>query len=191
MKIILFGTILVLLSACTNSYQPTEKLNDIPNKIDLKNTDSTLIDPKNISQLGETCGPESKKLCASGLSCQFKETTQTEGLCLPLVVNPDLECEENQKPVCGLIGNNKNGYLNECFAQRYGAIVLSEGFCKNDETIKNNCEAQTYSLGNCQTTFAGAHYNTETNNCETIKLVGCSTDIPFETLEACQSRCES
>ena len=88
-----------------------------------------------------------------------------------------------------LIGNNKNGYLNECYAQRYGAQVLNEGFCKNDETVKGSCDSPAYSLGNCQQSFTGASFNQASGECEAVTLVGCSADMPFESLEACQSSC--
>jgi len=90
--------------------------------------------------------------------------------------------------VCGLIGNNKNGYLNECYARRYGAVVVSKGFCKPDPSVANNCESPAYSLGNCQETFTGAAKNKD-GNCEAVTLVGCSADMPFDTVESCEAAC--
>jgi len=177
-----------LLGCGDQTKNDTDKTNS-PNIIDVNNAGSNLIDPAAISRLGEACGPSSEKFCASGLSCQFEGMQQDAGLCLPVVVNPDLECDETQNAVCGLIGNNKNGYLNECYAQRYGAQVLNEGFCKNDETVKGSCDSPAYSLGNCQQSFTGASFNQASGECEAVTLVGCSADMPFESLEACQSSC--
>ena len=189
MKYLMTFVLAFTLLGCDQNASPKTDTPTAPNVIDASNASSTLIDPNEIARLGEACGPSSEKLCASGLTCQFEGMQQEAGVCLPEVVNPDLECDETQNPVCGLIGNNKNGYLNECFARRYGAVVLNEGFCKNDESIKNNCEARAYSLGNCQDSFTGARFNDETGECEAVTLVGCSADIPFDSLEACQQTC--
>jgi hypothetical protein len=189
MKYLLLFAIALNLVACADTEPNATQNNQAPNIIDASDAGSSPIDPESISRLGEACGPSTEKLCASGLSCQFEGMQQGEGLCLPVVVNPDLECDETQDPVCGLIGTNKNGYLNECFARRFGAVVLNEGFCKNDETIKNNCDARAYSLGNCQESFTGARFNQNSDECEAVTLVGCSADIPFESFESCQSSC--
>lgn len=189
MKYLLLLGIALNLMACNADKPISPEDTKAPNVIDASDAGSKPIDPKSISRLGEACGPSSDKLCASGLSCQFEGMKQEEGLCLPIIVNPDLECDETQDPVCGLIGNNKNGYLNECFARRFGAVVLNDGFCKNDETIKNNCDARAYSLGNCQQTFTGARFNHQTNECEAVTLVGCGADIPFESLDTCETAC--
>lgn len=178
------------LAACSS-----EEITDVntssetPNIIDAREAGANTINPDDMGRLGDICGPSSTTVCASGLSCQFEGLQQDAGKCLPVVVNPDLECDNTQAPVCGLIGNNKNGYLNKCFAERFGAIVVNEGFCKPDETITNNCEARAYSLGNCQNTFTGAFFNQETGECEAVNLVGCSADMPFETIDTCQARC--
>lgn len=191
MKFLLSILAVLVLAGCTPSQtiDPAEAVDPNVTIIDAKDAGSEIIDPRSISRLGENCGPTSAKLCASGLSCQFEGTQQETGKCLPIIVNPDLECDETQAPVCGLIGNNKNGYLNECYAQRFGAVVISDGFCKPDPNILNNCDARTYSIGNCQQSFMGAWVNPESGSCEDVTMVGCGADIPFESVESCQEAC--
>lgn len=190
MKYLIILVAALFLTACQTPAPISDSTSpNAPNVIDAKAAGGKAIDPAKLSLLGETCGPISDKICGSGLSCQFQGLDQNAGLCLPTVVNADLECSEEQLPVCGLLGNNKNGYLNECFARRYGAVVVGTGFCKPDLTIVNNCEARAYSLGNCQESFNGAYLNAESGECETVTLVGCGADIPFESLEACESSC--
>jgi hypothetical protein len=189
MKYILALVLVIGLSGCNNDSSLNNEGPSSPSAIDASQAGSTPIDPQSISRLGEVCGPASEKFCGSGLSCQFEGLQQNAGKCLPIIVNPEIECEDNQAPVCGLIGNNKNGYLNECFARRFGAIVLNEGLCKPDETIVGNCNARAYSLGNCQDSFSGARFNSDNNQCETVTLVGCEADIPFETIESCNQAC--
>lgn len=189
MKYIITLILAVSLLACTSDEVPDSSATKAPNSIEAHNAGAKTINPEDLGRLGDTCGPSSTTVCSSGLSCQFEGLQQEAGKCLPVVVNPDLECDNTQAPVCGLIGNNKNGYLNKCFAERFGATVVSEGFCQSDETITNNCDAGAYSIGNCQNTFTGARFNPETSNCEAVNLVGCGADIPFESMEACQSSC--
>lgn len=180
----------LLLVACTSEVSdntPTEPVN--VTAINASDAGGQVIDPKQLAKLGETCGPKTEKICATGLSCQFEGSQQETGICLPTVVNPELECDETQAPVCGLLGNNKNGYLNECYARRYGAVVVNEGLCKPDPLVKNNCDARAYSLGNCEAVFKGAALNQKSGKCEAVQLVGCDADIPFESLEACEQAC--
>lgn len=191
MKLFLSLLVALTLLGCnsTTPDQPDTTDATAPTAIDARDPGADIVDPKSIARLGDACGPESEKLCASGLSCQFEGTNQTAGICLPVIVNPDLECDTNNSPVCGLIGNNKNGYQNECFARRYGAVVVAEGFCKTDPAVKNNCDARTYSIGNCQESFNGAFFNAQTGKCEAVTMTGCGADIPFGSVEACASAC--
>jgi hypothetical protein len=188
MKYLILLSLAFTMVACSPASTEIEDPN-APTVIDVNNAGSDKIDPASLSRLGESCGPSTQKLCASGLSCQFEGNAQTEGLCLPTVVNNDLECDETQNPVCGIIGNNKNGYLNECYAQRYGAEVLNEGFCTVNADSAESCTAPAVSLGNCQETFTGAAFNAETQECEAVTLVGCAVEMPFSSLRACQSAC--
>lgn len=187
----LFSLALVLtLTACSTVEEPiSAEAETAPNIIDAREAGADTINPEQLGQLGDVCGPSSDTICGSGLSCQFEGLQQEAGRCLPVVVNPDLECDNTQALVCGLIGNNKNGYLNECFAQRYGAIVVSEGFCEPDELIPGNCEARAYSIGNCQTPLEGAFFNPEVGTCEAVSLVGCEADVPFKSVEMCNAKC--
>lgn len=180
-----------LLVGCSQPAAPNAEETDAPQVIETTDAGGQVIAPENLAQMGETCGPDTDMICASGLSCQFEGNAQTDGVCLPVVVNPDIECDETQAPVCGLIGSNKNGYLNECYARRYGATILNEGFCTTDDSVRENCEAPARSIGNCQQRFTGAVFSDATNECETVAMMGCNAEIPFETLEACQNRCES
>jgi hypothetical protein len=188
MKHLLLFSLALTLVACSATTTDSDDSNS-PTVIDVNQAGSNKIEPGAISRLGESCGPSTDKFCASGLSCQFDGAATSEGLCLPTVVNADLECDETQNPVCGVIGNNKNGYLNSCFAERYGAVVLNEGFCTADKSVINNCEAPAMGLGNCQETFTGAAFNADTGECEAVTLVGCDAEIPFDSLTACQKAC--
>ncbi len=172
----LFAIVLIFvgLSACDKD-TPTSDTN----------IDATTV---NTVGLGEACGGLTENFCKSGLKCN-NQNPQDEGTCISTVVDEDIECPKTQSPVCGKIGNNKNGYLNECEAKRHGAEILYNGLCKADETVTNNCDAEPISMGNCEAWFEGAYFDKDSNTCKNIGLSGCSADIPFPNIEACQKSC--
>ena len=141
---------------------------------------------------GESCqtiGNE-KIHCNEGLTCQLDtEDPSLGGVCVqPKIKN--VECSKVQDPVCGLKGNNKNGYLNPCQADRHGALVLYKGFCYANQEVERNCNARVNSLGNCAELFEGFEFNPKSKACGAVKVAGCDAEIPFETLEDCQNVCE-
>ena len=137
---------------------------------------------------GEPCGGPERIKCKNGLECSDKNPTKM-GVCLPLPEG-EIQCPEIKSPVCGLRGNNKNGYLNECEAKRHGAKVISKGFCKPDKSVIGNCDASAFSIGNCDAWFEGAYFDKKSHTCKKIGVSGCSADIPFKTLEECRIACE-
>lgn len=183
--LVLVAFCLVACGSSTDSDSPAP-----PKAIDAQNAGAQPVDPNMISQLGESCGPDTEKICASGLNCKYEEETKSSGICVQNVIDPDLECPETQAPVCGIIGNNKNGYLNECEARRHGATVIGQGFCKPDLTVIGSCISPAMSIGNCQDSFTGARFNPSTKECEAVSLVGCSADLPFKSVSECEAACQ-
>ncbi len=177
--------LLVLVAFCLVACGEGNNTPEAPEAIDPSGAQAQPVDPNQISQLGEACGPDSNKQCGSGLVCK-----QPDNICVQKVVDDTLECPTEQKPVCAILGNNKNGYLNECEARRHGATVLSQGFCKPDPTVEGSCTSPALSIGNCQQTFTGARFNEVTKNCEDVNLIGCSADLPFKTVAECETACQ-
>jgi len=136
--------------------------------------------------VGEDCGREIK--CKPSLECVKEEMTEeAKGICTETVVDKDAECSQNKAPVCGKKGRNKNGYLNECEANRHGAEILNEWFCKIDPATKNNCKSPVTGIGNCEMFTKGYEFDGET--CQEVGISGCEFEIPFTTLKDCQMEC--
>ena len=141
-----------------------------------------------IAYLGEKCNGDTDKKCASTLSCKFDlDNPDTGGVCIDPIKDHSLNCPETQTPVCGLIERNKNGFLNECEAERHGAKILFKGLCKKLE-VKDDCQAKVYGIGNCETFYTGAEFNGK--RCESVTISGCEADIPFADVEACNNACQ-
>ncbi len=154
-------------------------------------TDSnTNIDSETIETvgIGAICGGIEDIKCSSKLMCKReKQMAEAMGTCVDTVVDKDIECEQTKAPVCGLKGRQKNGYLNECEANRHGAEILHEGFCKV-EPIKNNCKAPVRSVENCEMFMVG--YEFDGTECQEVRVAGCKAEIPFPTLKDCQMECK-
>ncbi len=86
-------------------------------------TENVAVRSQSVETVGEgaSCA---EKSCKSGLECS------AEKVCFDPIVDKDLECPNTKAPICGEVRGEKNGYLNECHARRYGAKVLYEGFCE-------------------------------------------------------------
>jgi len=139
--------------------------------------------------IGEICGGLGKTKCQPGLECLFDvNSSDFSGVCRETVVDTDLECSNEQKPVCGLKERQKNGYLNECEAKRHGAEILHDRFCEKDENIKGDCKAKVLSIGNCEMLFSG--YEFDGQKCQQVKVTGCEAEIPFGSLAVCKETCE-
>ncbi len=166
-KTLLLALIAFSLTACADEKKPTF-------------TDDINVQSKTIetATLGESC--ETKK-CKSGLECN------DEKICVETVALKNLFCPETQDPVCGRKGDYKNGYLNECEATRHGAEILYKGFCKVDPDVTGDCKANITRIGQCDTEFTGVEYNGK--NCVEKSVSGCDAEIPFESIEACESTC--
>lgn len=141
------------------------------------------------SSLGEACGGEAATKCGDGLECKNNDPAPgSAGICVETVVDKTLECEDIKSPVCGQKGDNKNGYLNACEAQRHGAEVLHKGFCKVDPETEGSCTAKAIGIGNCEAFFEG--YEFDGSNCVKKGFSGCEAEFPFKTLQACETACQ-
>ncbi|MCF7830934.1 hypothetical protein K9M41_02990 [Candidatus Gracilibacteria bacterium] len=139
--------------------------------------------------VGEVCGGLGKMKCQPGLECLFDvNSADLSGVCRKTVTDPDLECSKDKKPVCGLKERQKNGYLNECEAERHGAEIVYERFCEIDENVKGNCAAKVRSIGNCEALFTG--YEFDGQSCQQVKVTGCEGELPFGSMMGCKEACE-
>lgn len=146
---------------------------DGPQSIDFEGDEAKTVG------VGESC---MEKNCHRGLECD------RDFVCVNTVEDPNMVCPETQKPVCGFRDGRKNGYLNECEAERHGAEVLYEGFCKPDESVSGNCEEKVTSIGNCRVIYTGFEFDGK--NCQEVKVGGCDADIPFTSQESCEATCK-
>lgn len=150
------------------------------------NVDGKVIQTQGV---GEDCGGILNKKCGPSLECKRDyPAPESKGTCVDTVVDKSLECEANKAPVCGLKERQKNGYLNACEAERHGAEILYERFCKSDPSIPGNCKAQVRSIGNCEAFFEG--YEFDGNTCVMVPISGCELESPFASLQECQQKCE-
>jgi hypothetical protein len=56
---------------------------------------------------------------------------------------------------------------------------------KNFETCSQNIQV----IGTCIQEHTGYEFNTETDICIKVSVLGCAVEIPFESLHECQSAC--
>lgn len=180
MKKILVLALAIVLTGCGTETQETTSLEK-----DVSTQTQTIVP----SGSGEICGGESGKMCARELECVLsEEPSENHGYCVSRQWDRDLECEENRAPRCGVRGTRKTGYQNECFAQKWGAKVLSEGLCKKDESIVGSCDARVLGLEGCYQIFEGFEF--DGSSCVKKRVFGCDAERPFETMEACQMACQ-
>lgn len=183
-KILVLALSLVLLG-CTNSKTET------PEDVDFKTpTESQVRVDKNpkIAGLGQACGGQDKKACDLSYICEFtKNSAYAGGTCIDTVVDKNIECPENRDPVCGIRGGQMNGYQNECQLKRHGAEFVKKGFCSPDATVEKNCEAKAVGIGTCFESFVSFEF--DGTSCVQKNVNGCEAEIPFETLESCESTC--
>ncbi|MCF7846690.1 MAG: hypothetical protein K9M51_01330 [Candidatus Gracilibacteria bacterium] len=143
-----------------------------------------------MASVGETCGGAAAKLCKPGLECVFDfDKADARGRCADSVVDKDVECPLVKNPVCGQKGLQKNGYLNECEAERHGAEILHTGFCKIDPEVEGDCEAQAMGIGTCFKVTRGWEYNKKADTCVQKNIGGCEAEIPFRTRDLCLEAC--
>lgn len=139
-------------------------------------------------EVGSFCGGINKIACKSGLRCKLNpESKDNSGVCEDTVLDKNIVCPTDKKPVCGLKDHNKNGYLNECEAKRHGAEVLYEGFCKLDESVKDSCTAKVLGMEGCNKNIQGFEF--DGNICVQKMVQGCQAEIPFKTKVACEKKC--
>ena len=141
-----------------------------------------------VAKSGDFCGGVKNVKCATGLECSFNHKyPAVGGTCVESVVDGTLNCPAVQALVCGLKGRQKNGYLNECEAERYGAKVLGKGLCKVDESVVGLCAGVLRGVGNCETLHVGHEFMD--GACEKLSVMGCEAEIPFLELEECERVC--
>lgn len=148
------------------------------------------VDSKTVQTvgLGQTCGGSENIRCHERLRCQLDlDAADQTGICVQPVVHEDMECPEIQDPVCGLYDGNKNGYLNACHAERYGAEVLGKGFCRTED-VTGSCSARVTGVGSCEMIITG--YEFSGGICREVTTWGCEGEVPFATMEACEMGCK-
>jgi len=171
----------LLLAGCEKPVSPKTDSPSYPVSVETEKIDT--------SALGEVCGGADELRCETGLECEFDGTrSRGEGLCVKSVIDESLECPDTKAPVCGQKGRVKNGYLNECQARRHGATIVSEGFCKNDETVKGNCKGRLQAIGNCDTVFTG--FEAADGKCREVSISACDAEVPFATEGECKISCK-
>jgi len=186
MKKLVLLSALILLSGCTiggNKSKTVKKFDTTPKVVSERITTTSIV--------GEICGGSEKMKCHQDLSCIFDyDTADGHGICAEKV-KKEQDCEEVYKPVCGLNdGQQKYTYFNECQAERHGAEILAEGKCEIDKEVAGNCEAKARGFSNCFDTTIG--YEFDGKNCAKKVVASCnnSAEIPFETMESCESSCK-
>lgn len=172
----------ILLTGCNSDLKV--EVEDTPTQIDTSDINAESV---SLAPVGEACGSKIETLCAEGLFCDYSAGEKT-GICTQKEVNPNITCDKTKEPVCGQKGRQRLGYLNECEARRHGAEILNTGFCQ-PEDIADSCAHKIYSLGNCGDEFNGVEYNSTEDECVKINVRGCEAQLPFETLEACETTC--
>ena len=174
--LILAFSVIFLLVGCTNSVEETPDTTVVTQKVET-------------ATAGETCGGVEKKFCESGLNCVFDfDKSDARGRCVRTVIDEDIKCSPTQIPVCAILGNTKNGFLNECEAHRRGATILYEGFCKRDDSVIGNCEARAIGIGNCFKVTRGFEFDGK--KCVEKNVGGCDAELPFPSMESCVLTCE-
>ena len=139
---------------------------------------------------GEKCSGNTGYTCAPDLFCKRDYTTEDkEGICINTIVDKDVECPKSDKMVCGEWNGYKMGYASKCEAERRGATNITEGFCKKDVTIANDCSKTVVPFGKCEDVASGVQYNAATNTCESVEYYACMVDSPFQTAIECEAKC--
>ena len=172
-------TLLFMLTGCQNSAEITAP----DNFDDLKATSESV----STAGVGQSCGNAGDKFCASGLECVFD--SNDVGTCAVKVVDANITCDKGRVPVCGQKGREQVSYLNKCEAERHGADIVYEGFCRVDEDVAGSCGEKVFSVGNCGTRLEGFEYNITEGSCASVVVRGCEVQAPFNTLEDCQTSC--
>lgn len=158
-------------------------------EMDEPSTPNIITETVSTANAGETCGGVEKKICAEGLECIFDfDKSDARGRCVRTVIDENIECSRKQVPVCALRGRMKNGYLNECEAQRHGAQVIASGFCERNDAVIGNCEAQAIGIGTCFKVTRGFEFDGK--KCVEKNVGGCDAELPFPSMESCVLTCE-
>jgi len=168
-KLIILAFGLISLTACGNTTKTGNNIETPKDNVDV-------IKLSDISNVGFQTIKEGEKI---------KENT------IPVV--KDMECPKEKVPVCGQIGTTLNGYLNKCEAERHGAKVIAEGFCKL-EALKEEekCDAEFLTIGNCEMHVEGFVFNKSSKTCEKVSGNSCEgAQIPFTEKENCEKTCQS
>ena len=174
-KLILLTPILLLLAGCNNG-------NDTNSAPEVE-----IQEVKTVGE-GQSCGGSEGKFCEAGLNCisDFNKA-DGRGRCTDTVIDKEIECGRDQKPVCAIRGRIKNGYLNECEALRHGATILSSGFCEKSDAVIGDCQAKALAIGICPKITRGNEFDGK--KCLEKNVRGCDAELPFPSMESCEQNC--
>lgn len=190
MRKFLVLTTVLCLWGCEEGINDVQTPANEANEAVMNLTDKATLKGIKAAAKGEMCGGIAGIMCGAGLECQIAaDHADASGICVESVEQKDLICPKERQPVCGIKNGAKNGYLNECEAVRHGAKVVSEGFCKADESVAGNCEADFVPIGNCADDLSGFVYHADKKACTKKYAKGCEAEIPFVSLEDCQATC--
>ncbi len=174
-KLILLAPALLLLAGCNN-----EEVKPQPE-----------VEIQEVKTVGEaqSCGGSEGKFCEAGLDCVSDfDKADGRGRCTDTVVDKEIECTRDQKPVCAIRDRVKNGYLNECEATRHGATILSTGFCQKSDEAIGDCQAKAMAIGICPKVTRG--YEFDGKKCVEKNVRGCDAELPFPSMESCEQNCQ-
>ncbi len=194
---ILCATSLVLLAGCQLfSTTPTIKQQNAFEVLEMYQK-AHPQKPATLPNEGKKCGGIQKTPCTLPLFCVGTKGSSTgEGTCQNLIVDTSLDCRKElfkrelpyQAPVCATIKNQKYTFLNACEAARRGATNFTEGFCKPDASVPNNCKAKALGIGVCTSTEEAWEFDGE--KCVQQFITGCHHEIPFKTQADCETTCK-
>ncbi len=188
------GFFLVSCSQSSQEITPTKTISETDSKNELANIS---IDKTAVSTVekGAKCGGKVDNIkCKSGLVCEIDlKSTDNSGICTEIGIDENIVCPATQSPVCARNKEqtNKNGYVNKCEAEKHGRSILHEGFCKVEPTARKNCESQVLGVENCNDVFVGYEFSVSSSECLEKKVIGCTAEIPFDSLEECNKTCKN
>lgn len=192
----ILGIVSLTLVACspntstTETLQKTDTTQNTPPETPTVDTIDESVQKEKVDAVreGTTCGGTKNIKCQSPLFCKKEiETLEATGICISTVVDKKVQCGTEQQPVCGIVDQRKNAYLNECEAKRHGAEIVNKGFCGRKNTFEKPCEAPVLSVGVCDKYFTG--YFFDGTKCQERPVQGCDIETPFESIEACNTTC--
>lgn len=143
-----------------------------------------------VAKAGEACDAQQNVLCDEKLVCLDGESIIGEkGTCrVDELRQDDMVCDDNDKNVvCGFRYGKANGYLNECYARKFQAVVLNEGFCPEAIHQQNPCDVPASAEGDCKMAISGFAF--DGTSCGAVSFSGCRGTVPFADKATCEQIC--